>query len=97
MGPLVYDGLRGLAAPRMAREQPGRTRQPTALVHEADLRLVGQGDPAWLSRDHLFAVPAETMRHIPVDSAGEKRLSGSIAIRKPEANSQASPVRLRIS
>src|SRR5579871_4813033 len=52
--PLVYQELRKLAAQRMAQEQPGQTLQPTALVHEAYLRLVGQGEPGWQSRGHFF-------------------------------------------
>ena len=64
--PLVYDELRRLAAQRMAQEQPGQTLQPTALVHEAYLRLVGQGDPGWQSRGHFFWAAAEAMRRIPV-------------------------------
>jgi RNA polymerase sigma factor (TIGR02999 family) len=67
--PLVYDELRKLAAQRMAQEQPGQTLQPTALVHEAYLRLVGQGDPGWESRGHFFAAAAEAMRRILVDRA----------------------------
>jgi hypothetical protein len=58
--PLVYDELRKLAAQRMAQEQPWQTLQPTALVHEAHLRLVGQGDPGWDSRGHFFAAAAES-------------------------------------
>jgi RNA polymerase sigma factor (TIGR02999 family) len=60
--PLVYDELRKLAAQCMAQEQPGQTLQPTALVHEAYLRLVGQGDPGWERRGHFFAAAAEAMR-----------------------------------
>jgi RNA polymerase sigma factor (TIGR02999 family) len=67
--PLVYDELRKLAAQRMAQEQPGQTLQPTALVHEAYVRLVGQGDPGWESRGHFFAAAAEAMRRILVDRA----------------------------
>ena len=58
--PLVYDELRRLAAEKMAREQPGQTLQPTALVHEAYLRLVDGGPmPPWNSRGHFFAAAAE--------------------------------------
>ena len=63
--PLVYDELRKLAAARMAEEAAGHTLQPTALVHEAYLRLVG--DPAgddWDNRGHFFAAAAEAMRRI---------------------------------
>lgn len=72
--PLVYDELRQLAAQRLAREKPGQTLQPTALVHEAYLRLVGQGDgPHWEGRGHFFAAAAEAMRRILVDNARRKQ------------------------
>jgi RNA polymerase sigma factor (TIGR02999 family) len=72
--PLVYDELRKLAAVRMAEESPGQTLQPTALVHEAYLRLVGLGDAArWANRGHFFAAAAESMRRILVDAARRKR------------------------
>jgi RNA polymerase sigma factor (TIGR02999 family) len=72
--PLVYEELRRLAAQRLAQEKPGQTLQPTALVHEAYLRLVG-GEPAqpWNSRGHFFAAAAEAMRRILVDNARRKR------------------------
>ena len=68
--PLVYAELRQLAAHRLAQEQPGQTLQPTALVHEAYLRLVNV-DPArpWNGRGHFFAAAAEAMRRILVDAA----------------------------
>jgi RNA polymerase sigma factor (TIGR02999 family) len=71
--PLVYDELRKLAAARLAREKPGQTLQPTALVHEAYLRLAGM-DPAqhWNSRRHFFAAAAEAMRRILVEQARRK-------------------------
>jgi len=65
--PLVYDELRTLAAARMAAEAPGHTLNPTALVHEAYLRLVG--DQQFAGRGHFFAAAAEAMRHILVDHA----------------------------
>jgi RNA polymerase sigma factor (TIGR02999 family) len=71
--PLVYQELRKLAAQRMALEQPGQTLQPTALVHEAYVRLVGQGDPGWQNRGHFFAAAAEAMRRILVENARRKR------------------------
>jgi RNA polymerase sigma factor (TIGR02999 family) len=72
--PLVYDELRQLAAARLARESPGQTLQPTALVHEAYLRLVGSGaEPHWNSRSHFFAAAAQAMHHILVDNARRKR------------------------
>jgi len=68
--PLVYDELRKLAAVRMADEPAGHTLQPTALVHEAYLRLVGADQTApWHSRGHFFAAAAESMRRILVESA----------------------------
>jgi RNA polymerase sigma factor (TIGR02999 family) len=71
--PLVYNELRQLAARRLAQEQPGQTLQPTALVHDAYLRLVG-GDPGrpWHGRAHFFAAAAEAMRRILVDRARGK-------------------------
>lgn len=71
--PAVYGELRKLAAYKMARERPGHTLQPTALVHEAYLRLVGPGDsPQWAGRTHFFAAAAEAMRRILVESARRK-------------------------
>ena len=71
--PLVYDELRKLAAARMADEAPDQTLQPTALVHEAYLRLVGPGDVSrWEGRGHFFAAAAEAMRRILVDTARRK-------------------------
>jgi RNA polymerase sigma factor (TIGR02999 family) len=71
--PLVYEELRKLAASKLADEQPGQTLQPTALVHEAYLRLVGESDePRWQNRAHFFAAAAEAMRRILVDVARRK-------------------------
>jgi RNA polymerase sigma factor (TIGR02999 family) len=68
--PLVYDELRRLAAQKLAQEKPGQTLQPTALVHEAYLRLVGpEAADHWDSRGHFFAAAAEAMRRILVDNA----------------------------
>src|SRR5262245_7006505 len=71
--PLVYEELRKLAAQRLAVERPGQTLQPTALVHEAYIRLV-DGDHAapWDGRGHFFAAAAEAMRRILIDSARRK-------------------------
>jgi RNA polymerase sigma factor (TIGR02999 family) len=85
--PLVYEELRRLAASKLARDQPGQTLQPTALVHEAYLRLVASAntdtpaaaaatDPAalpWKSRSHFFAAAAEAMRRILIERARRKR------------------------
>jgi RNA polymerase sigma factor (TIGR02999 family) len=70
--PLVYAELRRLASARMAREQPGQTLQPTALVHEAWLRLVGDQAPMFANRAHFFGAAAEAMRRILVESARRK-------------------------
>jgi RNA polymerase sigma factor (TIGR02999 family) len=72
--PLVYDGLRKLAAQKMAQEAPGQTLQATGLVHEAYLRLVG-GEAAqhWNSRGHFFAAAAEAMRRILVENVRRKK------------------------
>ena len=72
--PLVYDELRKLAAARMAAESPGQTLQPTALVHEAYVRLVGPDpDHQWDGRGHFFAAAAEAMRRILIDRARHKQ------------------------
>lgn len=72
--PLVYDELRRLAAQRLAQEKPGQTLQPTALVHEAYLRLVDVDQAQdWNSRGHFFAAAAEAMRRILIDGARRKR------------------------
>jgi RNA polymerase sigma factor (TIGR02999 family) len=72
--PLVYDELRRLAAVRMAQENAEQTLQPTALVHEAYVRLVDADDQQrWNSRGHFFAAAAEAMRRILVESARRKR------------------------
>ncbi|MCH7701619.1 MAG: sigma-70 family RNA polymerase sigma factor [Planctomycetes bacterium] len=67
--PLVYDELRRLASARMALEAPGQTLQPTALVHEAYLRLVGDGQVDWENRRHFFGAAASAMRRILVERA----------------------------
>lgn len=71
--PLVYEELRRLAASKMANEAAGHTLQPTALVHEAWLRLVGDSTPKFANRAHFFAAAAEAMRRILIDSARQKR------------------------
>ena len=71
--PLVYEELRKLAAQKMAKEAQGHTLQPTALVHEAWLRLVGAPDQRWNSRGHFFGAAAEAMRRILVENARRKR------------------------
>jgi RNA polymerase sigma factor (TIGR02999 family) len=77
--PLVYEQLRRLAAQKLAQEQTGQTLQPTALVHEAYVRLVrgptaaGSGEQRWDSPGHFFAAAAEAMRRILIDRAREKQ------------------------
>jgi RNA polymerase sigma factor (TIGR02999 family) len=71
--PLVYEELRRLATQKMLHEQPGQTLQPTALVHEAYLRLVGEGAQNWKSRGHFFGAAAEAMRRILVERARMKQ------------------------
>ena len=77
--PLVYDELRRLAAHKLAQESTGQTLQPTALVHEAYVRLVPSGEtaaggaPRWDSPGHFFAAAAEAMRRILIDRARHKR------------------------
>jgi RNA polymerase sigma factor (TIGR02999 family) len=71
--PLVYDELRRVAACKMAHEAPGQTLQPTALVHEAWLRLAGNENPRWENRAHFFGAAAEAMRRILIDNARRKR------------------------
>src|SRR6478736_4111204 len=70
--PAVYAELRHLAAARLAHEKAGQTLQPTALVHEAYLRLIGNGDAGWDTRGHFFAAAAEAMRRIVVEAARRK-------------------------
>src|SRR6058998_287423 len=73
--PLVYEELRRLAASKMANEAAGNTLQPTALVHEAWLKLVGKDNPKFEGRAHFFAAAAEAMRRILIDNARRKRAS----------------------
>ena len=70
--PLVYDELRKLAAHKMASQPPGQTLQPTALVHEAWLRLVGGEEARFANRAHFFAAAAQAMRHILIANARRK-------------------------
>jgi RNA polymerase sigma factor (TIGR02999 family) len=84
--PLVYNELRGLAAQKLAQEKPGQTLQPTALVHEAYLRLVVHDDSRrWNDRGHFFAAAAQAMRRILVENARRKRAKkrGDGLARKP--------------
>jgi len=82
--PLIYDELRALAARKMARESPGHTLQPTALVHEAWLRLAGERPPLFANRAHFFAAAAEAMRRILIERArrrlAAKRGGGAVPL-----------------
>ena len=72
--PLVYDELRRLAAAQLANEPPGQTLQPTALVHEAYMRLLGSENPEpWNSRGHFFTAAAIAIRRVLIDQARRKR------------------------
>jgi RNA polymerase sigma factor (TIGR02999 family) len=71
--PLVYQELRALATHKLAQERPGQTLQPTALVHEAYIRLVGADRQDWNSRNHFFMAAAEAMRRILVENARRKQ------------------------
>ena len=70
--PLVYEELRKLAAHRLANEAANQTLQPTALVHEAWMRMVGEENPKFANRAHFFAAAAEAMRRILIDNARRK-------------------------
>lgn len=93
--PLVYNELRRLAAHRLSREAPGQTLQPTALVHEAYLRLIGDKRGArWENRGHFFAAASEAMRRILVDEVRRKRSlkrGGSMARQEIDATNLAAP------
>lgn len=71
--PLIYDELRGLAASRLRSDRPGQTLQPTALVHEAYLRLVGDPEVHWQSHAHFFGAAALAMKRILIDRARRKK------------------------
>ncbi len=85
--PLVYDHLRAIAARQMAGERRNHTLEPTALVHEAYLRLVGREPIAWSSKAHFYGAAAEAMRRILVDHArGRARLKRGGEARRVGAN-----------
>ncbi len=92
--PLVYQELRKLAAAKLSHEQAGQTLQPTALVHEAYVRLVaGESPQEWNGRGHFFAAAAEAMRRILVEKARRKqsqKLGGGMKRRELDAASIAS-------
>jgi RNA polymerase sigma factor (TIGR02999 family) len=95
--PLVYDELRRLAHHRLSQELPGQTLQPTALVHEAYLRLVVPGaSSGWDGRNHFFAAAAEAMRRILVESArrrGSLKRGGELSRQPLVAEELAAPER----
>jgi RNA polymerase sigma factor (TIGR02999 family) len=97
--PLVYDELRKLAAHRLAHQAPGQTLQPTALVHEAYLRLVGDPEGSdWDSRGHFFAAAAEAMRRILVETArrkGRQKRGGGLTQLDLDAAEQAAVPEVR--
>jgi RNA polymerase sigma factor (TIGR02999 family) len=82
--PLVYDELRKLAAHKMAGEAPGQTLQPTALVHEAWLRLGADAQPRWQNRAHFFGAAAEAMRRILIDRARRQAVRQASGLVAPE-------------
>ena len=86
MLPLVYGELRRLAAAKMARERPGQTLQPTALVHEAWLRLTADEGGRWENRRHFFAAAAETMRRILIDRARRRRTREQAGFAHPDTD-----------
>jgi len=81
--PLVYRELRQLAASYIRKERPGHTLQPTALVHEAYLRLVDQTSPNWQNRSHFYGVAARLMRQILVDHSRRKQAGKRAGLKVP--------------
>ncbi len=90
--PMVYDELRSLARSRLRKLMPGQTLQPTALVHEAFLRLVGKEDPGWDGRGHFFAAAARAMRQIVVEQARRKMALKRGGDRRRMGSEQAVPI-----
>lgn len=92
--PLVYDELRRLAAQHLSRERPDHTLQPTALVHEAYLRLVGSRDVTWENRAHFFGAAAIAIRRILTDHArarGSAKRGGGVGRTRLDEVSIAAP------
>jgi RNA polymerase sigma factor (TIGR02999 family) len=89
--PLVYDELRTLARSRLRKVPPGQTLQPTALVHEAYLRVVGSQDPGWDGRGHFFAAAAQAMRDILVEHARRRMAKKRGGDRRRVSTEQAEP------
>jgi RNA polymerase sigma factor (TIGR02999 family) len=93
--PLVYTELRRLAAHKLANEAPGRTLQPTALVHEVWIRLAGSARQQWRGRSHFFGAAAEAMRRILIDQARRKaalKRGEAVAIEELHESRIESPV-----
>jgi RNA polymerase sigma factor (TIGR02999 family) len=82
--PLVYEELRRMAWAKMAGESPGQTLQPTALVHEAWLRIGGDRQEQWKNRGHFFGAAAEAMRRILIDRARKRKLREASGLASPE-------------
>lgn len=82
--PLVYEELRQLAAAKMAKELPGHTLQPTALVHEVWLRLGGDQQEPWKNRSHFFGAASEAMRRILIDRARKRKSRAASGLAAPE-------------
>ncbi len=93
LAPLLYAELLRLARRQMARERPGHTLEPTALVHEAFLRLIGQRAVSWENRAHFYAIAARMMRRVLVDHArkrqAQRRGSGELALTIDEGSGLA--------
>lgn len=87
--PLVYDELRKLAAAKMANERAGQTLQPTALVHEAWLKISKSSQESWKNRTHFFAVAAEAMRRILIDRARKRRVREKAGLAQREELNEA--------
>jgi RNA polymerase sigma factor (TIGR02999 family) len=82
--PLVYGELRRLAAHKMSNERPGQTLQPTALVHEAWMRLGADQQPHWQNRAHFFGAAAEAIRRILIDRARKRQVREASGLASPE-------------
>jgi len=84
--PLIYKELRNLAHNFLYRERPGHTLQTTALVHEAYLKLIDQNDARWQNRAHFFAIAAQAMRRILIDSARFESLPTTVRVSRKTSN-----------
>jgi len=82
--PIVYEELRRLAAHKLSTEKPGQTLQPTALVHEAWIRLGADQQPKWENRAHFFGAAAEAMRRILIDRARKRKVRAESGLASPD-------------